>query len=119
MAPPTPISASRSEFSALLDLERVLAGRLEAAHREAGGLIEAARFAAAQREAGLAAQLERAAHELEVRLSTERDRRISEVTDAARERMERFDALATTQIEQAAAAVIGALVGTTMGGKRK
>ncbi len=101
------------------DLGRLLAAeaRLETmladARTEAARLVAEARSAAAARESGLDAEIERETAALEARMSAERTGREVEIAAQAETAAGRYDAIAAPRVDALAVRVVERLVGAS------
>lgn len=106
------------DLDAILKLEQDLADRLAAAHAEAERLVAEARDEVARREAALDEELGRRVRELDARLREERERRLAEAAEAARQRRAAWDAIDDAAVDRAAGVVADALVAGPRGARR-
>jgi hypothetical protein len=90
------------DLARLLDTERRLAERLQAAHVEADALVAQERAAAERREAALAAQLEAEERLMDARLEQERRKREREIEAAAEHEVEVYAGVSTPRLKEIA-----------------
>ncbi|MGH7521403.1 MAG: hypothetical protein ACREMI_08995 [Gemmatimonadales bacterium] len=95
-------SVSAGDLAQLLETERRLAERLQAAHVEAEALVAQARAAAERREATLAAQLEADQRLMGARLERERRKREREIEAAAEHEVEAYARVSTPRLKEIA-----------------
>jgi hypothetical protein len=87
----TQAAAPQGDLARLLETERRLEERLQAARLEANGLIARVRLEAEQREQAFAAELDAEAQRLADALEAERQRREAEIAAAAGVEAEAYD----------------------------
>jgi hypothetical protein len=87
------------ELERLIETERRNEDLLQRARDEADAIVHAARSAVATRAAALAGELEEAARRSEAALTAERERRIAELRQGARDRAARYDAVTDARVE--------------------
>jgi hypothetical protein len=98
------------ELERLIETERRNEKLLQRARDEAGAIVEAARTTAADRAAALSGELEAAARESEAALAAERERRIAEIQEAARDRVARYDNVSDERVEAVGRALVDRLL---------
>lgn len=92
----------RNGLSRLLDAEARLAAMVAAAEAEGDGMVQAARAAVAEADAGLASRIDADAAGLSRRIAHERDARVSQIHAAAEVPVRRLLALPDEVIERLA-----------------
>lgn len=107
--------AGETDLSRLLEAEGDVAAMLGEARSEAERLVATAVREAAEREAGQAAELDRAAKALEASIREDRDARSTELVRAAEARAAAWDGIDDAALGRLADAVVAALLkgGTT------
>ena len=98
-------SPPAGDLARLLDTERRLGERLQAARAEAEALVAQARAAAEKREAALAAQLETDQRLMGERLERERRKREREIADAAQREVEAYERVSAERLKGIARAL--------------
>ena len=100
------------DLARLLKTEARLDEVLRRAQEESAALVAAARSKAADREASLAVEIETEGRRLEADIASERARRETEVADATRHGVQRFEAVTADDVEVFAKYVVDRVIGT-------
>jgi len=91
-------SVPATNLTRLLDTERRLAERLQAARADAESVVAQARADVAQREAALAAELEADERRMTERLARERRKREREIADDAQRQIDAYAGVSTQRL---------------------
>jgi vacuolar-type H+-ATPase subunit H len=110
VAPGPARTAAGQDLADLLALEHRLEAELHAARDAADAVGAAARQRAASLEAGMTAEVERAEHALEARVTAERDAKATAILGEAKARAATFDAVGDAALQRLAQAVLASLV---------
>ena len=98
------------ELDRLIETERLNDDRVRRAVEEAAAIVRAAREAAQQREAGLAAELHRIVTASAAAVAAERERRIAGIVASARNTVARYAAVTEVELATVAQTLVHDLI---------